>query len=277
MFAAVQTGRGEILIVPGVVPTPALYPSDMLTLTQRHTPMPGSGKLGRPAAFPQRVHAPIPETLTEAIDILRIIEAQLELALSARACLKAENTRLMQALEAASRRAVAAQRVAHHDHLTGLPNRLFLIGRLQKAIIAAGQKHRQLALLFIDLDGFKVVNDDHGHRVADQLLAVVASRISACVRFDDIACRYGGDEFVALLANFRDASIAAGVVQKVRDHIAEGYTIAGHEIRITASIGLAVFPEHGVTYDALVNHADAAMYRDKEIRRRHGATYIPTQ
>ncbi len=194
------------------------------------------------------------------------VEARLKVALQGQKRLRAENARLLRSLEAASRRAATAQRIARHDGLTGLPNRLFLIERLQGAIAAAGQRRRRLALLFIDLDGFKAVNDTFGHAVADRLLAAVGSRIAACVRTDDIACRYGGDEFVALLTNLGDTSIAFGVSQKIRKHIAESYTIDGHEIRITASIGLAVYPDEGDRWGALLSHADAAMYRDKAAR-----------
>jgi len=194
-------------------------------------------------------------------------ETRLEAALQGQKRLRAENARLVRLLQAASRNAATAQRMARHDCLTGLPNRLFLIERLQKAIAAAGQRHRRLALLFIDLDGFKAVNDTLGHAVADRLLAAVASRIASCVRTDDIACRYGGDEFVALLGDLTDPSIAIRVSEKIREHIAEIYTISGHEIRITASIGLAVYPDEGDQWGALLSHADAAMYRDKATRR----------
>jgi diguanylate cyclase (GGDEF)-like protein len=181
--------------------------------------------------------------------------------------LRVENRRLRQSLEAACERAAAAQRIARHDGLTGLPNRIFLIERLQRAVAAAAQRSHRLALLFIDLDGFKAVNDGFGHAVADHLLAAVASRIKACVRTEDIACRYGGDEFVAMLTNLRDSSIAIGVAQKVREHIAGSYTIDGNDLRITASIGLAIYPEHGDQWSALLSHADAAMYHDKFVRR----------
>lgn len=194
------------------------------------------------------------------------VEARLEVALQAQKRLRAENARLLRSLEAASRRAATAQRIARHDSLTGLPNRLFLIERLQGAIATAGLRRRRLALLFIDLDGFKAVNDTFGHAVADRLLAAVGSRIAACVRTDDIACRYGGDEFVALLTDLGDTAFALGVSRKIREHIAETYMIDGHEIRITASIGLAVYPDEGDRWGALLSHADAAMYRDKAAR-----------
>ena len=208
----------------------------------------------------------VPRSFPEALNALMVAEAQLSVALQDGERMRADNESLRQALGSASRRAAAAQRAAHHDWLTGLPNRLFLIRRMQKAIATASQRRLQLALLFIDLDGFKDVNDVLGHAVGDRLLATVAARIAACVRSDDIACRYGGDEFVALLTNLNDASIAVDVSQKIRKHIAERYTIDGNQIRITASIGLAVYPDDGDRYDALLGRADAAMFRDKAAR-----------
>jgi diguanylate cyclase (GGDEF)-like protein len=206
-------------------------------------------------------------TFVEVTRALGVAEARLDEALQGQKRLRAENARLVRSLEAASRRTATAQRIARHDGLTGLPNRLFLIERLQKAIAAASLRRRRLALLFIDLDGFKAVNDAFGHSVADRLLSAVGSRIAACVRNDDIACRYGGDEFVALLTNLGDTSVPIGVSQKIRERIAESFTIAGHEIRITASIGLAVYPDEGDRWGALLSRADAAMYRDKAARR----------
>jgi len=200
-----------------------------------------------------------PGSLDDALLDLAVAEKQLFGALRENESLKINNEHLMQALDDASRRAVAAQRVAHHDGLTGLPNRLLLIKRLQLAIKNASQRHRQLALLFIDLDGFKIVNDRFGHRAADRLLSAVGARIAASVRADDIACRYGGDEFVALLSNLNDAAIAVSIAEKIRKHIGECYSIDGIEIHITASIGLAVYPTDGERYDALLNRADAAM------------------
>jgi diguanylate cyclase len=208
-----------------------------------------------------------PDSFDDALVDLAIVEKILFGVLRENKSLRTNNEHLMQALDDASRRAVAAQRVAHHDGLTGLPNRLLLIKRLQLAIKNASQRHHQLALLFIDLDGFKIVNDRFGHRTADRLLSAVAARIAASVRGDDIACRYGGDEFVALLSNLDDAAIAISIAEKIRRHIGEGYLIDGNEINIGASIGLAVHPADGLRYDALLSCADAAMYRDKATRR----------
>lgn len=181
--------------------------------------------------------------------------------------LRKNNEHLMDALEGASRRAVAAVRVAQHDGLTGLPNRLLLIKRLQLAIWHAAERQGQLALVFIDLDGFKTVNDRYGHLVADRLLSAVGARIGAGVRAQDIACRYGGDEFVALLVNLNDAAVAGRIAEKIRRDIGERYSIDGLEIQIGASVGLAVYPGDGAHYELLLQHADAAMFRDKAARR----------
>ena len=210
---------------------------------------------------------PTPGSLDDTLMRLAIAEKRLACTLRENESLKSKSEYLMQALDEASRRSVAAQRVAHHDGLTGLPNRLLLIKRLQLAIRNASRRHRQLALLFIDLDGFKLVNDRYGHTVADRLLSAVGARIAAGVRGEDIACRYGGDEFIALLCNLDDAAIAGSVAEKIRRHIGESYSIDGVEIHVTASIGLAVYPADGEQYDALLNSADAAMYRDKADRR----------
>ena len=184
--------------------------------------------------------------------------------------LKMDNERLLRRLAEASRVAFESHRLAHQDDLTGLPNRRLLIKRLQWAIANARQRQNQLALLFIDLDKFKAVNDRLGHRIGDQLLTFVAARIAACVRSDDLACRYGGDEFVALLPNVSDASVAVGVAHHIGERIGCAYRIDGEEIRITASVGLAVYPGDGDSYDALLRHADAVMF-SRKIARRNGA------
>jgi diguanylate cyclase (GGDEF)-like protein len=181
--------------------------------------------------------------------------------------LRENNEHLMEALNGASRRAVAAVRVSQHDGLTGLPNRLLLTKRLQRAIRHAAERKSHLALVFIDLDGFKTVNDRYGHQVADRLLSAVGACVAASVRAEDIACRYGGDEFVALLANLNEPVIAGRIMEKIRRDICKCYSINGHEIHIGASIGLAVYPADGTSYDALLRHADAAMFRDKATRR----------
>ena len=184
--------------------------------------------------------------------------------------LRKNNEHLMKALDDASRRAVAAVRVAQHDGLTGLPNRLLLIRRLQLAIWHAADRQGELALLFIDLDGFKSVNDRYGHRVADRLLSAAGARIAAGIRAQDLACRYGGDEYVVLLSSLNGAATAGKIAEKIRRDIGRCYSIDGLKIEIGASIGLAVYPRDGVRHDTLLQHADAAMFRDKAARRADG-------
>jgi diguanylate cyclase (GGDEF)-like protein len=181
--------------------------------------------------------------------------------------LRKNNAHLMEALDGASRRAVAAVRVAQHDCLTGLPNRLLLLKRLELAISQAATRRGRLALVFIDLDGFKGVNDRHGHRVADRLLTAVGARIANGIRAEDLACRYGGDEFVALLPNLNEDAIAGRIAEKIRRDIGRSYSIDGIQIQIGASVGLAVYPHDGERHDTLLQHADAAMFRDKVVRR----------
>lgn len=205
--------------------------------------------------------------LDDALHALALAEKRLFGVQRENIGLRKDNEHLMEALDGASRCAVAAVRVAQHDGLTGMPNRLLLVKRLQLAIWHAADRQGQLALLFIDLDGFKIVNDRYGHRVADSLLSAVGARIAGSVRTEDLACRYGGDEFVVLLSNLKGAAVAGGIAENMRRDIGRCYSINGLEIRIGASVGVAVYPQDGVSHDQLLQHADAAMFRDKAERR----------
>lgn len=208
-----------------------------------------------------------PPSLGEALRALADVRGRLVDVQHDNENLHLKNEQLLQRLVSVSRRAAAATRLAHHDGLTGLPNRLLLIKRLQRAIADAREHRQLLALLFIDLDGFKAVNDRLGHKAGDRLLAVVAARIASCVRSDDIACRYGGDEFVALLCNLEDPVVAVRTSQAIRESIGRRYLIEGQAIQLTASVGVAVYPSDGTSYDALLNRADTAMYHAKAARR----------
>jgi len=177
--------------------------------------------------------------------------------------LRADNDRMRRQLDAATRRSEEAQHLAHHDGLTGLPNRRLLEMCLQQRVAEAIEGNGQLAMLLVDLDGFKLVNDRFGHLVGDLLLKVVATRIAACVRSDDIVFRYGGDEFVVLLANVNDPEIAGSIAGKIREQIGRAYRIEGNQIQVSASIGRAVHPRDGEHCDALLRCADASMYREK--------------
>jgi diguanylate cyclase (GGDEF)-like protein len=160
--------------------------------------------------------------------------------------------------------AVAITHTAEHDFLTGLPNRMLLDDRIGQAI-AAAQRHRdKLAVMFIDLDNFKRVNDTLGHPVGDQLLQSVAKRLVACVRGLDTVSRPGGDEFVVLLPEVRRPEDAAIIAAKILAAMAEPFSIDRHELRVTASIGIGIYPDDGPDAETIVKNADIAMYQAKE-------------
>jgi diguanylate cyclase (GGDEF)-like protein len=158
---------------------------------------------------------------------------------------------------------LAVTHTAEHDFLTGLPNRMLLDDRIGRAITAAQRHKSKLAVLFMDLDGFKAVNDSLGHQIGDKLLQSVAKRLNACVRGSDTVSRQGGDEFVALLSELRDPEDAAIAAQKMLQAVAEVHSIDRHDLRVTASIGVSIFPEDGPDAETLVKNADAAMYEAK--------------
>lgn len=154
--------------------------------------------------------------------------------------------------------------IAQHDVLTALPNRKLFDDRLQTALARAHREHARLALLYIDLDTFKQVNDTLGHGVGDRLLHEVARRITGCVRESDTVGRMSGDEFVVLLNGIQLASHAMSVAEKIRAALQLPFVLDGHTLRITASIGVAVHPEHGDEGQHLIREADHAMYGAKK-------------
>ncbi len=158
--------------------------------------------------------------------------------------------------------------LAHHDYLTGLPNRALLIERLRQALALARRYRRCLGLLYLDLDGFKPVNDRHGHQVGDLLLKEVARRLEWSVRSSDTVCRQGGDEFVILVPELPDCSHLEVLARTLAAEIARPYAFAGFSLSITVSIGMALYPDHGETVEELMDRADAAMYRTKEVSHR---------
>ncbi|MGH8727955.1 MAG: PAS domain S-box protein [Burkholderiales bacterium] len=159
--------------------------------------------------------------------------------------------------------------LAHHDGLTGLPNRVLLADRLGLAIVQANRDQRRAGLLFIDLDRFKDVNDKLGHQAGDRLLQTVAERLSDSVREGDTVARLGGDEFVVLLPNIRDHNDTQRVANKILGNISRPYTLEGQAFIITPSIGIAVFPGDGATVEDLMRNADAAMYHAKQMGRNN--------
>jgi diguanylate cyclase (GGDEF)-like protein len=160
-----------------------------------------------------------------------------------------------------------AMQLALYDALTGLPNRKLLDERLKQAIANARRDKSRLALLFIDLDKFKPVNDNYGHAYGDLLLKEVAQRLHGCMRESDTAARIGGDEFVALLPHVEDSRAAAAVADKILRQLNLPYEIAGHVFEISASIGGALYPDNGTDGKTLIKSADEAMYEAKDAGR----------
>jgi len=167
------------------------------------------------------------------------------------------------------------QHMAQYDALTHLPNRALFNDRLQQAIAAAHRNHARLALMFIDLDKFKPVNDTYGHGVGDMLLNEVALRIQDCLRESDTAARVGGDEFVILLPNIDSEQDAVKVGEKIRLALNQPFGLAGHTVKIGSSIGVAVYPEHGSEEKLLVKSADIAMYYAKKSGRNNVKIFQP--
>ncbi|MFE8071344.1 diguanylate cyclase [Marinobacteraceae bacterium S3BR75-40.1] len=156
---------------------------------------------------------------------------------------------------------------AQHDYLTGLPNRMLMMERLTQAIGLAHRHRKQIALLFMDLDNFKQINDSLGHSVGDALLKDIAVEIGSCVRSTDTVSRHGGDEFVVLLSEIEAPEDALQVAEKLLARFAEPRKIEGHEVQATLSIGISVYPEDGHDATTLMGNADAAMYATKESGR----------
>ena len=152
---------------------------------------------------------------------------------------------------------------AYHDQLTHLPNRILFLDRLGVALVSARRNRRLVALLFIDLDRFKLVNDTLGHAEGDELLKGVAARLQACLRRSDTLARMGGDEFTILLPELTQPEDATVIAEKVIEELRRPLNVAGHEIRATASIGVALYPADGEDPDTLIKHADIAMYHVK--------------
>lgn len=157
--------------------------------------------------------------------------------------------------------------LANHDFLTNLPNRLQLIDRIGQAIIFATRHRTKLAVLFLDLDRFKSVNDTLGHAVGDLLLRSVADRLQNAIRRSDTVSRQGGDEFVLLLSEVNEEETLRPKIEKIRQIISEPYRIAGNDLIIGATIGVSIFPEHGEETETLIRHADLAMYYAKQSGR----------
>ncbi len=169
----------------------------------------------------------------------------------------------------------ATRHHAYHDHLTGLPNRMLFEDRLRHAVAQATRGHQMLALFFLDIDRFKTINDTFGHAAGDRLLVEVAERLTSRKRSGDTVARLGGDEFLILVNNLRRVEDAARVAQGVLEAIRPAVVIEGHELHVTTSIGITLFPHDGADGETLVKNADIALYRAKDQGRDGYQIYAP--
>jgi diguanylate cyclase (GGDEF)-like protein/PAS domain S-box-containing protein len=165
--------------------------------------------------------------------------------------------------------------LAQHDILTDLPNRLLLKDRLTQAISLARRSHNQLAVLFLDLDGFKHINDSLGHAIGDKLLQSVAARLLTCVRKSDTVSRQGGDEFVILLPEVTHAADAAIGAEKMITELKKAHSIGEHRLHVAVSIGISTYPDNGEDAETLIKNADRAMYHAKQQGRDNYQFFRP--
>ena len=166
---------------------------------------------------------------------------------------------------------------ANYDELTGLPNRTLFCDRLEQAVLHAGRSGTKIALLFIDLDHFKEVNDNLGHGVGDLLLKFAADRIRSCVRQADTVARLGGDEFTVILHNVVDAAHVRTVAKKIVKEMTSAFQIFEHSIAISASVGVSLSPQDAQTPTSLMKNADLAMYAAKSAGRNRVEFFSPDQ
>ncbi len=166
-------------------------------------------------------------------------------------------------------------RIAHFDPLTGVPNRRLLVDRLHQALARAARNGSSLAVCFLDLDGFKVINDAHGHALGDRLLVEVTRRITEVLRAEDTLARLGGDEFVVLLTDISSERDCTLVLDRLLQVVQQGMRIEDRELRVTASIGVSLFPHDNADADTLMRHADQAMYLAKEAGKNRYQLFDP--
>lgn len=207
------------------------------------------------------VHA---ESHLESLDAARLVEVNEQLVVAA------INSQV--ASEATSQALSLAADASAQDPLTGLPNRTALLDRFLQAIATTKRRGAQFGLLFVDLDGFKQLNDTYGHAFGDKVLHLTAERMLSVVREVDTVSRHGGDEFVILLAELTRPEDASTVAEKLIAAISAEAEIDGHAVRVTASVGIAIHPDHGEDFETLLARADAAMYESK--RRQPGGVVI---
>ncbi len=178
-------------------------------------------------------------------------------------------------VSAAQAMALQMTHSAQHDFLTGLPNRMLFNDRVSHAITLAPRHEKKVAVLFLDLDGFKHINDSLGHPTGDRLLQSIAQRLVSCVRLSDTVSRQGGDEFVILLSEIEQAEDAAVAARRMLDAVAQAHSIDQHDLHVTTSIGVSVCPDDGLDAETLIKNADTAMYQAKENGRQSYQFFKP--
>jgi diguanylate cyclase (GGDEF)-like protein/PAS domain S-box-containing protein len=178
-------------------------------------------------------------------------------------------------VSAAQAMALQMTHSAQHDFLTGLPNRMLFNDRVSHAITLAPRHEKKVAVLFLDLDGFKHINDSLGHPTGDRLLQSIAQRLVSCVRLSDTVSRQGGDEFVILLSEIEQAEDAAVAARRMLDSVAQAHSIDQHDLHVTTSIGVSVCPDDGLDAETLIKNADTAMYQAKENGRQSYQFFKP--
>lgn len=166
--------------------------------------------------------------------------------------------------------------LAHYDLLTDLPNRMLFYDRLRQGLLRAKRNKRQVAIMFLDLDGFKQVNDELGHPAGDELLRQVARRLSGVLRASDTVARFGGDEFTVSVPDLAPDDDVSRVAQKIIEAVAKPYYLGSNRVQVTTSVGISLFPQHGEDPDTLITHADMAMYETKKGGKNNYRFYEPS-
>jgi len=217
----------------------------------------------------------VEQKVAKAADDLQIVNIKLTEEIADRIVIESEladtKTDLAEVRDDLSKAQVKTeevQQIALQDALTGLPNRVSFEQSLNHGLIQAKRHGRGLAVLFIDIDKFKSINDSYGHDVGDQALLMVAKRLKSLVRNEDIVSRWGGDEFVCLLLEVKQEADVTHLAEKMINRIAEAYEVNGTVLSIIASIGIAIYPADGDTSDILFKNADTAMYTAKGTEKR---------
>lgn len=225
---------------------------------------------------------PAPRRLQQALAVTEELRQALETSQSESKAVRRKisllvdtNARLRELALQRARDVAKVRYLAHHDELTGLPNRILLLDRLDQALARAKRQHKHLALLFLDLDRFKDINDSYGHAVGDEVLRQVAARLSGCLREVDTIARQGGDEFLVLLDGIEQAEQVTQVTARMQEDLARPMIVEGREIAVTSSIGIALYPKDGKEVSTLIRMADLAMYRSKQLGRNTVQFYTP--